>query len=219
VIGTFHAQPQSTQVSHLNPKSIASNVQNALNPTLSTGKNSKVNSAQSTPAGKNKSKKGKGKNKEDKNNPQYEKSKMQSVMIRISANPDTLALSVVIITTGNIVQDMSRSLSSFKGPRSLPHLSFCPNLSLLNRNPNWSFTTNPLLPPLPMSLCVLVIQKIMTLHLLLEPKITLPQRIKLTIYHFRWFNRLPQLHLPTVLFISNDRAPIQFSSPLQSTLF
>jgi hypothetical protein len=38
-----------------------------------------VNSVQSTPAGKNKSKKGKGKNKEDKNNPQSEKTKTQPV--------------------------------------------------------------------------------------------------------------------------------------------
>jgi hypothetical protein len=38
-----------------------------------------VNSVQSTPAGKNKSKKGKGKNKEDKNNPQSEKAKTQPV--------------------------------------------------------------------------------------------------------------------------------------------
>jgi hypothetical protein len=39
VIGTFHAQPQSTQASHTNPKSTASNVQSALTPTPSTDKN------------------------------------------------------------------------------------------------------------------------------------------------------------------------------------
>jgi hypothetical protein len=79
VIGTFHAQPHSVQASSNNPKSVASNVQNALSPTPPTGKTSEVNSVQSTPAGKNKSKKGKGKNKEDKNNPQSEKTKTQPV--------------------------------------------------------------------------------------------------------------------------------------------
>jgi hypothetical protein len=39
VIGTFHAQPQSTQASSTNPKSIASNVQNAPTLTPSIGKN------------------------------------------------------------------------------------------------------------------------------------------------------------------------------------
>jgi hypothetical protein len=68
VIGTFHAQPHSIQTSSNNPKSISSNVQNALSPTPPTGKTSEVNSVQSTPVGENKSKKGKGKNKEDKNN-------------------------------------------------------------------------------------------------------------------------------------------------------
>jgi hypothetical protein len=70
VIGTFHAQPHSIQTSSNNPKSVSSNVQNALSPTPPTSNTSKVNSVQSTPTGKNKSKKGKGKNKEDKNNPQ-----------------------------------------------------------------------------------------------------------------------------------------------------
>jgi hypothetical protein len=101
-------------------------------------------------------------------------------------------------------QDGPRLLSSFKGPRNLPHLSFCPNLSLLNNRPNWSFMTNPLPLLLPMSLCVWVIQKRMVLRLPLRPKITLPQRRKLKIYHLCWFNSLPQLHLPMVLFISND---------------
>jgi hypothetical protein len=79
VIGTFHAQPQSMQASTTNPKSTASNVQNALNLAPSTSKTSEVNFVQSTPSEKNKSKKGKGKNKEYKNNPQYEKAKMQHV--------------------------------------------------------------------------------------------------------------------------------------------
>jgi hypothetical protein len=79
VIGNFHAQPHSVQASSNNPKSIASNVQNAPSPTPPTGKTSEVNSVQSTPTGKNKSKKGKGKNKEDKNNLQSEKTKTQPV--------------------------------------------------------------------------------------------------------------------------------------------
>jgi hypothetical protein len=140
-------------------------------------------------------------------------------MIRINANPDTLALSVVMITTRKIVQDGQRLLSSFKGPRNLPHLPFCPNLSLPNNRPNWSFTTNPLPPLLLMYLCAWVIQKRMTLHLPLGPKITLPQRRKLMIYHLCWFNSLPQLHLPMVLFISNDRVLIQFFSLPQRVLF
>jgi hypothetical protein len=36
--------------------------------------------------------------------------------LRISANPDTFVLSVVMITTLRIVQDELRLLSSFKGP-------------------------------------------------------------------------------------------------------
>jgi hypothetical protein len=79
VIGTFHAQPQSTQASPTNPKS--------LNPTPSTDKTSEVNSVQSTPVGKNKSKKGKGKNKEDKNNPQSDKAKTQPVYDKDKRKP------------------------------------------------------------------------------------------------------------------------------------
>jgi hypothetical protein len=68
VIGTFHAQPHSA--SSTNPKPASSNVQNAPSPTPPTGKTSEVNAVQSTPVGKNKSKKGRGKNKEDKNTSQ-----------------------------------------------------------------------------------------------------------------------------------------------------
>jgi hypothetical protein len=60
VIDTFYAQPQSMQASPTNPKSNASNVQNDPTHTSSIDKTSKVNSVQSTPVGKNKSKKGKG---------------------------------------------------------------------------------------------------------------------------------------------------------------
>jgi hypothetical protein len=71
VIGTFHAETQSKQVSHSNPKSNTANVQNATPPTPPPGKTSEVNTVQSTPTSKNQNKKkGKGKNEEDKNNNQ-----------------------------------------------------------------------------------------------------------------------------------------------------
>jgi hypothetical protein len=73
VIGT--TQTQSHSASSTNPKFASSNVQNALSPATPTGKTSKVNAVQSTPAGKNKSKKGRGKNKEGKNNLQAEQPK------------------------------------------------------------------------------------------------------------------------------------------------
>jgi hypothetical protein len=79
VIGTFHTQPHSIQASSNNPKSIASNVQNAPYSTPPTGNPFEVNSVQSTPTEKNKSKKGKGKNKEDKNNLQSDKTKTQPI--------------------------------------------------------------------------------------------------------------------------------------------
>ena len=80
VIGTFHTNAQSTHAPHANTKYNYSNVQHAPTPTPSTDKTFEANLVQSTPAGKNKSKKGKGKNKEDKNNnPQYDKPKMQPV--------------------------------------------------------------------------------------------------------------------------------------------
>jgi hypothetical protein len=77
VIGTFHAETQSTQSGHTNPKSTTSNVQNTPTPTPSPGKTSEFNSVQSTPTGKNQNKKkGKGKIKEHKkNNQQSEKPK------------------------------------------------------------------------------------------------------------------------------------------------
>jgi hypothetical protein len=85
VIGTFHAQPHSG--SRTNPKPASSNVQNAPSPTPPTGKTSEVNAIQSTPAGKNKSRKGKGKNKEDKNTLQAEKTKNPSVDDRDKRKP------------------------------------------------------------------------------------------------------------------------------------
>jgi hypothetical protein len=81
VIGTFHAETQSKQVNHSNPKPTTTNVQNATPPTPSPGKTSEVNTVQSTTTGKSQNKKkGKGKNKEDKtNNQQPDKPKTQPV--------------------------------------------------------------------------------------------------------------------------------------------
>jgi hypothetical protein len=80
VIDTFHAETQSKQASHSNPKSTTTNVQNVTPPTF-PGKTSEVNTIQSTPTSKNKNKKkGKGENKEDKNNNQQsDKPKTQLV--------------------------------------------------------------------------------------------------------------------------------------------
>jgi hypothetical protein len=84
VIGTFQAQPHSA--SSTNPK-LASNVQNAPSPAPPTGKTSEVNAVQSTPAGKNKSKKGRGKNKEEKNTSQAERTKTTPVDDRDKCKP------------------------------------------------------------------------------------------------------------------------------------
>jgi hypothetical protein len=77
-----HIPPQDN-----NPKPASSNVQNAPSPTPPTGKTSEVNVVQSTPAGKNKSRKGKGKNKEDKNNSQAERTKTPPVDDRDKCKP------------------------------------------------------------------------------------------------------------------------------------
>jgi hypothetical protein len=77
VIVTFHARPHSA--SSNNPKPISSNVKNSPSPTPPTSKTSEVNAVQSTPAGKNKSKKGKSKNKEEKNTSQVERTKTPPV--------------------------------------------------------------------------------------------------------------------------------------------
>jgi hypothetical protein len=58
-----------------------------LSPTPPTGKTSEVNAVQSTPAGKNKSKKGRGKNKEGKNNSQAEQTKTTPVDDRDKRKP------------------------------------------------------------------------------------------------------------------------------------
>jgi hypothetical protein len=85
VIGTFHAQPHSA--SSNNPKPISSNTQNDPSPTPPTGNTFEVNAVESTPAGKNKSRKGKGKNKEDKNTSQEEKTKTPPVDDRDKHKP------------------------------------------------------------------------------------------------------------------------------------
>jgi hypothetical protein len=87
VIDTFHTQPHSIETSRNNPKPISSNVQNVPSPTPPTGKTSEVNDFQSTPTGKNKSRKGKGKNKEDKNNSQSERTKTPPVDDRDKRKP------------------------------------------------------------------------------------------------------------------------------------
>jgi hypothetical protein len=85
VIGT--AQAQSHSASSTNPKSASSNVQNAPSLSTPTNKTSEVNAIQSTPTGKNKSKKGRGKNKEGKNNSQAEKTKTTPVDDRDKRKP------------------------------------------------------------------------------------------------------------------------------------
>jgi hypothetical protein len=77
VIGTSHAHSHS--VSSTTPKYTSSYVQNSLSPATPTDKTSEVNVVQSTPTGKNKSKKGRGKNKEGKNNNPPEQTKTPPV--------------------------------------------------------------------------------------------------------------------------------------------
>jgi hypothetical protein len=69
--------------------------------------------------------------------------KLPLLMIGISANLDTLVLSVVMITTRRIVHDAPRSLSSFKELQNHLLQPFCPNPSRLNNRLSWSFMTNP----------------------------------------------------------------------------
>jgi hypothetical protein len=85
VIGTTHAHSHS--VSSTTPKSTSSNVQNVPSPATPTGKTSEVNTVQSTPPGKNKSKKGRGKNKERKNNNQTEQTKTPPIEERDKSKP------------------------------------------------------------------------------------------------------------------------------------
>jgi hypothetical protein len=96
VIGTFQAQPHSS--SSTNPKP-ASNAQNAPSPTPPTGKTSEVNAVQSTPSGKKNLKREEVRIRRTKILLKKRKPKLPLLTIRISANLDTLFLSVVMITT------------------------------------------------------------------------------------------------------------------------
>jgi hypothetical protein len=89
VIGTFHAEIQSSHASHTNPKPNNSNAQSTPTPTPSTDNTVEVNYVQSTTAEENPNKKkGKGKNKEEKNNnPQYDKTKTQTIDEKDKRNP------------------------------------------------------------------------------------------------------------------------------------
>jgi hypothetical protein len=126
---------------------------------------------------------------------------------------------VVTIIIRKIVHDVLRLLSSCKGPGSLLHLPSCHNRFLLSNKPNWSFMNNLLPLHHLMSLCVLVTPRRTKLQSQLEPKIILHQRRKLTIYQLHWFDILSQLHLQTILFISNDWAWIQLFVLLPRALF
>jgi hypothetical protein len=89
VISTFHADTQSKQVNHANPKYITPNLKNTPTLTPSLGKTYEINSVQTTPTSKNQNKKkGKGKNKEEKNNnEQYEKPKTQPIYEKYKHKP------------------------------------------------------------------------------------------------------------------------------------
>jgi hypothetical protein len=66
------------------------------------------------------------------------KPKLPLLKTRISTNHDTLALSVVMITTQKIVQDVPRSLSSFKVLQNHLHRLSCPYPSHINNRLRWS---------------------------------------------------------------------------------
>jgi hypothetical protein len=85
VIGTTHTH--SLSISTTTPKSNPSNVQSASSHAPLAGKTSEVNAVQSTPTGKNKSKKGRGKNKESKNNNLNEQTKSPPVEDRDKRKP------------------------------------------------------------------------------------------------------------------------------------
>jgi hypothetical protein len=146
VIGTFHAETQSTQDSHTNPKSTTSNVQNTPTSTPSFDKTSEVNSVQSTPTGKNKIKR-KGRVRIRRTKiiiKNLRKPKRNSLMRKINVNLIILALFVVTIIIRKIVHDALRLLSSCKGSGSLLCLSSCHNhflLLILHDQPSPSTTS------------------------------------------------------------------------------
>jgi hypothetical protein len=143
VIGT--SQAQSNSVSSTNPKSASSNVQNVPSPATPTGKTSEVNVVQCTPAEKTNLKKGEARIRREKIIIKPSKLKILLFMTEISANPTIRALSMVMIITRRIVQDVLRLLSSSREPQNPLHRLSCPNPSRLNNRLNWSFMTNHLL--------------------------------------------------------------------------
>jgi hypothetical protein len=211
VIGTFHADTKSTSATHTNPKSTSSNVQGALNPTPSTSKTSEVKLVQSAPTCKTKSKKGKGKNKEDiNNNLQSKKSKMQPTDDKDKHKPQYPCL---IRGEDHYKKDCPRHvdvttlLQGTKKPPTLvifsqPFPSQQKAQLVIHDQP--SPYTN-----LYVLMCTSDFRK-NDVAITTRAKYYSPPRRKLTIYHLHWFNHLPQLHLSMVLFISNDRVPIQF---------
>jgi hypothetical protein len=175
VIGTFHAETQSTQVGHTNPKSNNSNAQNTPTPTPSTGKTVEVNYVQSAPTRKNQNKKkGKGKNKEDKNNnPQSDKSKMKTVDEKDKRKPRYPCL---ICGDDHYTKDCPRHVEVTKflqgsGKPPTPVILSQPFPS--QQQAQLVIHDQATLLPLLMSLCVLVILKRMKLQSQLEPRITL----------------------------------------------
>jgi hypothetical protein len=143
VIGT--AQAHSHSVSSTTPKSTSSNVQNAPSPATPTGKTSEVNVVQSTPDGKNKSKKGRGKNKEGKNNNQTEQTKNTPVEDRDKRKPRYPCL---ICGDDHYTKDCPRRAEVTKFLQGTPnhlHRQSCPNPSRLNNRLSWSSMTNHLL--------------------------------------------------------------------------
>jgi hypothetical protein len=118
VIGTFHAQPQSSQASHTTPKSHSSNVQTSPIPTPPTSKTSEVNVVQSTYTSKNKSKKGRSRNKEDKNNnPQPDKTKSQPVDDKDKCKP---LYPFLIYGDDHYTKDCSRCVEVTKFLQGIP---------------------------------------------------------------------------------------------------
>jgi hypothetical protein len=143
VIGTTHAHSHS--VSSTTPKYTSSNVQNAPSPATPTGKTSEVNVVQSTPTGKNKSKKGRGKNKEGKNNNQAEQTKTPPVEDRDKRKPRYPCL---ICGDDHYTKDCPRRAEVTKFLQRTPnhlHRQSCPNPSHLNNRLSWSSMTNHLL--------------------------------------------------------------------------
>jgi hypothetical protein len=208
VIGTTHTHSHS--VSSTTPKSTSSNVQNAPSPATPTGKTSEVNVVQSTPTGKNKSKKGRGKNKEGKNNNQTEQPKNTPVEDRDKRKPRYPCL---ICGDDHYTKDCPRRAEVTKFLQGTPKPSTPAVLSqpfpsqqqaqlVIHDQPSTSTTSYVLM-------CTGDSKKI-TLHSRLEPKTILHLRRRLTIHLLLWYNPLHRLHLQTVLFISNDRALIQF---------